>query len=140
MAYLDFDGSGEQEILATAYTVVLYEQEFKRDIIKDVFGRIDLRKAGANVDENGNVVVLDYTMDDWNAELRALWALLKTAYELSKKNNEKRKRIPGFAEWVLGIGAVNFSEISHAVVAECDRGFFRSGNNTGPDERLDGEE
>ena len=57
MAYLDFDGSGEQEILATAYTVVLYEQEFKRDIIKDVFGRIDLRKAGANVDENGNVVM-----------------------------------------------------------------------------------
>lgn len=127
MAYLDFDGSGEKEILATAYTTVLYEQEFKRDIIKDVFGRIDLKSAALNFDEDGNPTALDYTLDDWNAELRALWALLKTASEVAIRNGEKRERVPGFAEWVLGVGAVDFTAISGAVVEECQRGFFRAG-------------
>lgn len=139
MAYIDFDGSGEQEILATAYTTVLYEQEFKSDIIKDIFGRIDLRHAASNFDESGNVVVIDYTIDDWNAELRALWALLKTAYEVSKRNGEKRKRVPGFTEWVMGIGPIDFHAISRDVVAECERGFFRAGASEEADAGAEGE-
>ena len=127
MAYIDYDGTGEKEILATAYTTVLYEQEFKRDIIKDVFGRIDLQRASANFDADGNTIAIDYTLDDWNAELRALWALLKTAYEVARKNGEDRPPVGSFASWVMEVGAGDFEAISEAVFEECQRGFFRSG-------------
>lgn len=132
MAYIDFDGSGEHEILATAYTTVIYEQEFHRDIIKDVFGRVDLRQAAANYDEDGVALAIDFTLDDWNAELRALWALLRTAYLVAQRNGEDRPRVPGFSEWVMSVGPVDFHRISNDVVAECQRGFFRASSSEGP--------
>ena len=127
MAYIDYDGCGEREIVATAYTLLIYEQEFKRDMIKDVFGRIDLRKAALNYDKDGNPVVMDYTMDDWNAELRALWALLRTAQELATRKGEKRDAVPSFQKWVMDTGAIDMQLVSNAVVEECQRGFFRAG-------------
>lgn len=126
MATVNFDGTGAKTITATAYTLVIYEQEFKRDMIKDVFGRIDLRRAAMNYDRNGNVIVQDFTMDDWNAELRALWALLKTESELARMRGESVTPIPSFTNWVMSIGRVDMQAVSAAVVEECQRGFFRT--------------
>ena len=118
---IELDGYGEVEAVATAYTLVVYEQEFKGDLIKDVFGRHEADDDGA--------VLIDMTLDNWNAELRALYAMVVTAFELrwdrgDAAPNEKPKP---FKEWAKGVGAVNMREIASAVVDESIRGFFRTG-------------
>ena len=118
---IDIDGYGEVEATATAYTLVVYEQEFGGDLIKDVFGRHEAEQTGS--------AVLDFTTDNWNAELRALWAMARTAYDLKA---EKGLAAPAdkpkpFREWVRGVGKVNFYDISNAVVEEAMDGFFHTG-------------
>lgn len=130
---IDYDGTGEREAIATAYTLMLYEQEFKGsdakgvtgDLISDVYGTIDLKKAKSQYDALGNLVVLDYTNDNWNAYLRALWAMLRTASESARSRGIDAQLTPRFSEWVRGVGKVNMSEIMDAVIEECNRGFFR---------------
>lgn len=132
MVKYDIDGTGEVELLCNAFTTVIYEQEFKRSIIADVFGKIDLRAAQANFDENGNPVVMDYTLDNWEAELRALWAMRKTANEKAVREGREQTRIGRFYDWVLSLSdeGVNFTELSNIVVGECQRGLFRTGTAT----------
>lgn len=132
---IDYDGAGEREAIATAYTLMLYEQEFKADdapgvtgnMIADVFGIIDLRKARTQVDAFGNVVVLDYTNDNWPAYLRALWAMLRTSSESKRARGIDVPLTPRYEEWVKTVGQVNMSEIMSAVMDECNRGLFRAG-------------
>ena len=94
MAKIDY-GMGEREFRCTYYTLSIYEQEFHGDpyekvtgdLIKDVFGKVEVNEnsLGATYDDEGNIVsyVIDYTIDDWNVEKRALWAMLRTAEGLS---------------------------------------------------------
>ena len=114
---------GEVEAVATAYTLVVYEQEFGgRDLIADVFGRHD-------GEDDGGTVVVDFTSDNWLSELRAVWAMVRTAYDLAYDRgdaapNDKPKP---FREWVKGVGKLNMNELSSAIVSECLDGFFHSG-------------
>lgn len=113
---------GEVDAVATAYTLVLYEQEFHGDLLKDVFGR-------QTSDESGDDVLIDMTTDNWNAELRALYAMIRTSYEIrwdagDATPNERPKQ---FTEWVKGIGQFNMRQVASDVVNECIRGFFRTG-------------
>ena len=114
---------GEVEAVATAYTLVLYEQEFGgRDLIADVFGRHEGK------DEGGSVVV-DFTSDNWLSELRAVWAMVRTAYDLAYDRgdaapNDKPKP---FREWVKGVGKLDMRKLSVALVTECMDGFFHTG-------------
>lgn len=113
---------GEVEAEATAYTLVLYEQEFGgHDMISDVFGRHDGRGSG-----DGTVTV-DFTSDNWLSELRALWAMVRTAYDIRFERGDAapNDRPKPFREWVKGAGKVNMRAISAAVVNECFDGFFR---------------
>lgn len=131
---IDYDGTGGREATATAYTLMLYEQEFKSsdvkgitgDLIADVYGTIDLKRARSQYDAMGNLVVLDYTSDNWNAYLRALWAMLRTASESARSRGIDAQLTPRFNEWVRGVGQVNMSEVMDAVIEECNRGFFRA--------------
>lgn len=119
---IDIDGSGEVEITATLYTLVIYEQEFHSDLIKDVFGNAG---DGGSSDKK----LFDFTTDNWGAEVKALWAMLKTANELADDRGEiaPKDRVPQFRKWVKGIGKVNMKSISDAVFIESMDGFFHSG-------------
>ena len=114
---------GEVEAVATAYTLVVYEQEFGgADLIGDVFGRHE-------GEDDGDRVVIDFTSENWLAELRALWAMVVTAYELAYDRgdaapNDRPKR---FAEWVKGVGKLDMRQLSYQLAAECMDGFFHTG-------------
>ena len=128
MPTIDYENNGtEHEYEATTYTLVIYEQEFKSDLIKDVFGRIDVRSAARNFDEDGNMVAMDYTIDNWMAELRAFWAMLKTSSEIARSEGRKYTAIPSFIQWCIKTRSIDMGQISQAVFDECQRGLFRSG-------------
>lgn len=118
---VEIEGYGEVEAVATAYTLVVYEQEFKSDLIKDVFGRTELAPEDPNV--------LDFTEENWMAELKALWAMARTAYDLKAEHGlvAPADRPKPFPEWVKRVGKVNFRDIANSVVAECLDGFFHTG-------------
>ena len=69
---IDYDGKGGCECTFSIATLVAYEQEFGRDMIQDVLGRVAVR------DEDGTTVV-DFRDTNWTATTRALWAAIKTA-------------------------------------------------------------
>lgn len=128
MPYIDYENDGtEHEYEATTYTLMLYEQEFKRDLIKDVFGRIDIRNTAKNFDEDGNIVAMDYTIDNWMAELRAFWAMLRTSYEIARSEGRVAAQVPPFVQWCLKTRSIDMGQVSQAVWDECQRGLFRSG-------------
>lgn len=128
MPKIDYQHDGtEHEYEATTYTLMVYEQEFKSDMIKDVFGRIDLSGAASNVDEHGNVVYIDYTIDNWNAYLRAFWSMLKTSEAIARSEGRQVPAVPAFIQWCLATRFIDMSELSRVVVDECNRGLFHSG-------------
>lgn len=114
---------GKVEAIATAYTLVLYEQEFGgRDLIADVFGRHEGK-------DDSSAVVVDFTSENWLSELRAVWAMVRTAYDISYDRgdaapNDKPKP---FREWVKGVGKLDMRSLSVALVSECVDGFFHTG-------------
>lgn len=130
MPTIDYENDGiEHEYEATTYTLMLYEQEFKRDLIKDVFGRIDIRNAARNFDEDGNMVAMDYTIDNWNAELRTFWAMLRTSSEIARSEGRPYDKIPSFVQWCLKTRSIDMGQVSQAVWDECQRGLFRAGTS-----------
>lgn len=140
MATIDY-GTGEREIRCTYYTMSLYEQEFHScpyesvtgDLIADVLGRqvISAKDTPVQVNEDGTIdaIVLDYTRCNWNVEKRALWAMLRTAYEIAKRRGEDCEPVPSYAEWDRSLVEVetNLDEVYHVVDEELQRGLFRSG-------------
>lgn len=120
--FIDIDGSGPVEITATLYTLSLYEQEFGGDLIKDVFGR-------HTKDEADEEVLIDMTTNNWNAEIKALWAMVKTAADLKDERGDlaPNDRVPSFKKWRKTVGKINVREIADAVVEEALDGFFHTG-------------
>lgn len=128
MPKIDYERNGvEREYEATTYTLVVYEQEFKSDLIKDVFGKIDLRNAQSLVDDEGNIVVVDYTSDNWIAELKAFWAMLKTSEAIARRENRPCLQVPSFVEWCITTRSIDMGELSRIVITELNRGLFRAG-------------
>lgn len=127
MAPIDYDGSGERQAECTAWTLVLYEQEFHADMIADVFGVIDARKRRVTLSDDGSVATIDYTNESWLKNVKALWALLRTHSDIAYAAGDlaPNDRIPGFMEWVRGVGKVNVDDISAFVVDQMNAGFFR---------------
>lgn len=120
---LEIGDYGEVELTATAYTLVVYEQEFGgRDLIADVFGRHEAK-------DDGGSVVIDFTSDNWLYELRAAWAMALTAYEIKADRGDAapNDRPKPFKQWVKGVGKLNMRALSSALVGECLDGFFQSG-------------
>lgn len=135
MPTIDYENNGvEREYEATTYTLMVYEQEFCNssnenvtgDLIKDVFGRIDIRQAARNIDDNGNTVAFDFTIDNWSAELRAFWAMLKTSEAICKRDNRPCLPVPSFVQWCLSTRSIDMGQVSQCVWDECQRGLFRS--------------
>jgi len=134
-------GNGEVEYRCTARTLTIYEQAFVNDpnpkitgdLIADVFGRqrIGEDALGLEFDDSGNIkaIIVDYTMDNWNAEWRALWAMLKTQAEIDAKHNVKRDPVPSYSAWSADLAEFepDMRETSNAVMDELNRGLFRTG-------------
>lgn len=147
----DIDGSGERELVCSPYTMMLYEQEFNKSIVADVYGEIDLKggktevvtaeyvadRLTAALDDGKQlpkttlklisaafpvevVTKLDYTADNWEAYLRAYWAMLKTADE---KNGTATA---SFRTWVACLGPVDMREVSNVVYSCMEDGIFHS--------------
>ena len=140
MPSIDF-GNGPVEFRCTARTLVIYEQAFYNDkfervtgdMISDVFGKrvVEEDSLGIKFDDDGNIkaLILDYTTDNWQAELRALWAMLRTQMEIDNKNGVKRDPVPIFTLWSESIAdwEPNMREVSAMVYDEMNRGLFRAG-------------
>lgn len=140
MPTIDF-GSGEQEFRCTARTLVIYEQAFYNDkyervtgdMIADVFGKRTFTEddLGLKFDDKGNLtaIIMNFESDNWQAELRALWAMLRTQWEIDTKNGVKRDPIKTFSVWSeeLVDWEPDMREVSSLVFEEMNRGLFRAG-------------
>ena len=112
---IDYDGKGGGECVFSLKTLVIYEQEFGRDLIQDVIGRVSVR------DDEEGTTLLDLRDTNWTATVRALWAALKTA----------DPALPHFSDWLLRVGDVNLYEINNDVVEGVRLGFFRTRTEAG---------
>ena len=128
MPVIDYCHDGtEHEYEATTYTLMVYEQEFKSDMIKDVFGRVDLSGAAEALDGEGNLKFVDYTIDNWNSYPRAFWAMLKTSEAIARSEGRSFEKVPPFMQWCLSTRNVDMNEFSRTVIDECNRGLFHTG-------------
>lgn len=124
----DYDNSGiERELVASAHTLMVYEQNFKRGMIEDVFGRISVEGHDEDVTDDGYLRVLDFTIDHWGAYVRALWAMLKSGADLARAEGRQYVPIQNFEDWSIKATNLNMSDVSRVVIQECQRGFFRTG-------------
>lgn len=149
----DFDGTGAVELVCSAYTLSVYEQEFKNSMIADVYGVVDLTSVeghtitssyvlnrlkeandGADVSARIKTLVekafpaymvtkLDYSADNWEAYLRASWAMMKTANIIAGRNDT-----PAFMTWLAGLGPVDMKEVSRTVLSCMEDGVFHTRN------------
>ena len=123
---LDIDGTGEVELEATMYPLVVYENAFGTDPIKDVFGKHQVQQG------DQTVLTIDYTQENWTKEIQLLWAMVKTAADLKEERGDlaPNDRVPGgrsgFEAWTTRYGKVNMHAIANAVIEEAVQGFFRS--------------
>ena len=144
----DIDGTGEREVFCSPYTLMVYEQEFKTSMVADVYGTIDLTRAGTETvtaefvasrmreatggelsDEVMSAIAaafpavvvtrLDYTADRWDAYLRAYWAMLKTVDERDGEN-----RTPAFRKWMKSLGDIDLRGVSNVVYSCMEDGVF----------------
>lgn len=106
-------GDEELEAIASAKTLMVYEQEFGSDLIQDLFGRAVIRKPEEGEDV---LMVFDYTATNWTAALKALWACLRTASD----------SVPPFKEWIADLPDVNLMEVTGALYPEVQRRLFRA--------------
>lgn len=105
-------GCGEKEIEANVWALMLYEQEFHSDLIKDVFG-----KQKVEEDAEGGVIEFDYTAMNWYALTKALWAMLRSA----------DGSVPRFSEWAKTATGMNMFLVFEGVTRAVSEGFFRRG-------------
>ena len=68
-------------------------------------------------------------MENWNAEIRALWAMLRTQAEIDRKNGVEREPVLAFNPWMESINEwePDMREVSSLVFEEMNRGLFRAG-------------
>lgn len=137
MATIDICGN-DVEFICTAYTTTVYEHEFKDDpypkvtgdIVADVMGVYKVSsKDFATMDDEGNIIVsIDYTRDNWQAEKRALWAMIRTAIEIRRVKGERIDQIPSYSDWDKSLveWEPDLREMSLLVGTELQRGLFRT--------------
>lgn len=86
-------GDKDYELACGAWTPVLYEQEFGKDMIADVFGRVAFRED--DMLQDGEIAVMDFRDTNWTASIRALWACMKTADDSVEPFNKWIKKQDG---------------------------------------------
>lgn len=111
-------GQGEKEIIASAYTLVLYEQEFKSDLIADYFGDQTMRRSDLEMEDEDVLFTLRFSDTRFAQVPKVLWACLKAADEFG---------IPPFREWSKSITGIDLIEVNNELAALVGKAFFRAG-------------
>lgn len=107
-------GGKEYDAEVSFYTAQLYEAEFRKDIIQDLFGEQDFT---APVQADGDTVLkIDFTKVNWIATAKVLWAAIKTADEAT----------PSYTAWMKQTSGVNMWLIQEQLAAEVADCFFRA--------------
>lgn len=99
----------EMEAKLSAFSMVLYEQEFGSDLIADLNG-----KVRANDDEEG--VLFDFAKVPWMKILQGTWAMLKTA----------KPSTPHFEKWVKGVEEFNIFDLRNTLEIAVSDNFFHT--------------
>lgn len=132
----DYDGSGtERDVMFSAYTLIVYEQEFKKGLIEDVYGRITVPST-----DEGETLVADYTIDNWQAYVKALWAGLKAASDLADADRVKHEPVPPYREWCMRVPSLDFGDLSRFVLDCCNKGLFRARTVASEEDVTEGEQ
>lgn len=96
------------------YTAVLYEAEFRGDIIADLFG---VQGQGRNpFSLNGEDLEVDFTKVSWLSIAKATWAALKSADSST----------PSYTAWMKKARGVNFWDLREALLEDASDCFFRT--------------
>ena len=97
------------------YTAVLYEAEFRSDIIADLFG---VQGQGMNpiTFKGDNVATIDFTKVGWLSVAKATWAALKTVDSST----------PSYSAWMKKARGVNFWDLRDAIIEDASDCFFRT--------------
>lgn len=64
--------------------------------------------------------VVDYTKERWDATLRVMWAMRKTACDIAGDP------CPAFKQWLIGLGQVDMRATNFAAFEETQRGLFHT--------------
>lgn len=71
--------------------------------------------------------VFDYTREHWDADLRCLWAMLKTAEKKAQlAGGYPANPTPDYDAWLMGIDAINMNQVADVVGRECADKLFRA--------------
>ena len=97
------------------YTAALYEMEFRKDLLKDFFGDVLRLSDQVEVDDDMNIVNIDFDKINWMASGRVLWAAIKTADSST----------PGDYEWSKTTSGLNLWNIREKLASEVSDCFFR---------------
>lgn len=126
MVEIEINGE-KQPCIFSAWTAVLYEQEFKSDLYGDMYSGVAIRaekqaaaaeKAGGAEKRDGLLATFENV--DSATMYRVLWAALKAA------NDE----VAPFSEWSRGEIDLNRFEVVGLLLGECNRRCFRTGADT----------
>lgn len=107
-------GTGEVDLNITPWTLVVYEQEFRGDMIQDLLGKVVVKNEE---EEAGTFVVFDYRDANWTSCLKTMWACLKASDDST----------PSFKKWSQTVGSVNVLDIYNKLVPLVEESLFRSG-------------
>lgn len=131
----DYDGTGkEREVLFSAYTLMVYEHEFKTGLIEDVYGRISLPKK--NGDET---LIADYTRDNWESYMKALWAGLRAGSDFARAEMRPHDVVEPYEKWSMTAMNINLAELASFILNSCNDAFFRP-RTTGEEDAEEGED
>ena len=108
---IDYDGTGEKDIVLNLPAAVIYEHEFHSDMFQDVIGRVVIRHD----DDEDGTLLMDYRDVNWTAIMKALWAGLKAADDST----------PSFPVWSRHLKPMNLYALNVAVITELRENFFR---------------
>lgn len=130
MVEIEINGE-KQPCIFSAWTAVLYEQEFKSDLYGDMYSGVAIlaekqmedEKAGGKAAKKADAakkhdgLLATFERVDSATMYRVLWAALKAA------NDD----VPPFSEWSRGEIDLNRFEVVGLLLGECNRRCFRAG-------------
>ncbi len=71
--------------------------------------------------------VVDYTREHWDADLRCLWAMLRTFEKKAQlAGGIVKSPTPDYDAWLMGIDAINMNQVADLVARECADKIFRA--------------
>jgi hypothetical protein len=107
-------------------TAQLYEAEFHKDIIQELFSMqgdtsdaIVIEGEGKDAVARLDITKIDFSKVGWLCVIQLLWAAVKTADEST----------PGYHAWCKGAKGIDTWDVRDVLIGEMSDCFFRSGTS-----------